>query len=77
MISFIIFELNVKLLAKDLEFAEVPIYLQADEPTRGTVTLRNMIEVIKVFLMLVVELNLKPGRPEKKPLNRVKINFGR
>lgn len=73
----IISELNVKLLAKGVEFAEVPIYLQADEPTRDTVTLRNMIEVIKVFLMLVVELNLKPGRPEKKPLNRVKINFGR
>lgn len=73
----IISELNVKLLTKGVEFAEVPIYLQADEPTRGTVTLRNLVEVVKVFLMLVVELNLKPDRPEKQPLNRIKINFGR
>ncbi|MFT6556982.1 glycosyltransferase family 2 protein [Sneathiella sp.] len=73
----IISEMNVKLLTKGFEFAEVPMYLQADEPTRATVTLRNMLEVIKVFMMLVVELNLKPGRPEKKPLNRVKIHFGR
>ncbi len=73
----IISELNVKLLTKGIEFAEVPIYLQAEEPTRSTVNIKNMIEVVKVFLMLVVELNLKPDRQEKRPLNRVKINFGR
>ncbi|MCR9214737.1 MAG: glycosyltransferase [Proteobacteria bacterium] len=73
----IISELNVKLLTKGIEFAEVPIYLQADEPTRSTVNIKNMVEVVKVFLMLVVELNLKPDRQEKRPLNRVKINFGR
>ena len=73
----IISELNVKLLTKGVEFAEVPIYLQADEPTRSTINIRNMVEVVKVFLMLVVELNLKPNRQEKRPLNRVKINFGR
>lgn len=73
----IISELNVKLLTNGVEFAEVPIYLQADEPTRSTVNIKNMIEVVKVFLMLVVELNLKPDRPKRQPLNRVKINFGR
>jgi len=68
-------EINVKLLTAGIKFAEVPIYLQADEPTRSTLNLQNFLEVIKIYLMLVVELRLKPDRPVLKPLNRVQIDF--
>lgn len=71
----IISEMNVKLLSAGVEFAEVPIYLQADEPTRATVTWRNLREVVKIFLMLVVELNFKAEKRDKNPLNRIKIDF--
>ncbi|WP_025900137.1 glycosyltransferase family 2 protein [Sneathiella glossodoripedis] len=71
----IISEMNIKLLTSGTKFAEVPIYLQAGEPTRSTVNLQNMLEVIKIFMMLVVDLKLKRNRPESAPLNRIKIDF--
>jgi glycosyltransferase involved in cell wall biosynthesis len=71
----IISELNVKLLTSGAEFAEVPVYFQAGEPTRSTVTWENLTEVIKVFVMLVIDLRLKRNRPVLHPLNRVQIDF--
>ena len=73
----IISEMNVKLLSAGVAFAEVPIYVQADEPTRATVTWKNLREVIKIFMMLVVDLNFKIDNRNKHPLNRVKIDFSK
>ncbi len=69
----IISEMNVKLLTQGLTFAEVPIYFQAGEPVRATVTWRNLVEVVKIFMMLVVEINFKSS--QKKRPRRVQINF--
>jgi len=73
----IISEMNVKLLTSGVQFAEVPIYVQAVPPDRSTVTLKNFIEVAKIFVMQIVDLKLKSDRPKLHPLNRVQIDFRR
>lgn len=71
----IISEMNVKLLTKGVVFTEIPIYLQVDEVERATVTWRNFVEVVKIFVMLLVEYYIKS--PRKKIINpkRIKLNF--
>ncbi len=73
----IIAEYNVKLLRSGCSFAEVPGYFQNQTrgPGRSTVTWKNLVEVMKGFLLLYFEIHFfDPDRYKKKP-HRVFINF--
>ena len=66
----IISELTVKMLRSGCSYVEIPGYLQAAPKARRTVTLRNLLEVIRSYFALLVEVHLRspekyPGRPRR------------
>lgn len=71
----IISELNVKLLRSGCTFAEVPGYFQGGQQARRTVTLRNLIEVARSFVVIVYEVHVRYRRQFSKRPRRVLIEF--
>jgi glycosyltransferase involved in cell wall biosynthesis len=71
----IISELNMKLLRTGCTFAEVPGYMQMGAMGRRTVTVRNMIEVVRAFLGLAYEIHVSSRERFSKRPQRVLIDF--
>lgn len=71
----IISELTVKMLRSGCSYVEIPGYLQAVPKARRTVTLRNLLEVMRSYLALLVEVHVRS--PEKYPgrSRRVIVDF--
>jgi glycosyltransferase involved in cell wall biosynthesis len=71
----IISELNMKLLRSGCSFAEVPGYMQMGSKARRTVTLRNLIEVIRAFVLLNYEVHVSGRDSFSKRPTRVLIDL--
>jgi hypothetical protein len=69
--------LNVKLLRMGCTFAEVPGYLQGGPKTRGTVSPRNLAEVIGSFLRLIVAVHFTERARYRSLPKRNEIDFTR
>lgn len=73
----IISEMNVKVLRMGCTFAEVPGYFQAGPKLRRTITFRNLIEVIRSFIGLAVDVHIaRRGKFRSRPM-RKQIDFAK
>ena len=68
-------ELNVKLLRSGCSYVEIPGYLQAGPKARRTVTVRNLIEVIRSYLMLLYEIHIRSRKKFSAMSRRVIVDF--
>lgn len=71
----IVSELNVVLLRTGCTYAEVPGYLHSRPKARGTVTLKNLIEVVSSFAKLVRRIHFcEKERFSARP-KRIQVEF--
>jgi glycosyltransferase involved in cell wall biosynthesis len=71
----IISEINVKALRTGSTFIEVPGYFQATDKDRSTITIKNLYEVVKSFIVLMVDVNLINRKKYSRRPSRVLIKF--
>jgi glycosyltransferase involved in cell wall biosynthesis len=71
----IISELNVKLLRSGCTYVEIPGYFLAAPKVRRTVTIRNLIEVLRSFVTLLYEVHLSRRQQFSARSKRVAIGF--
>jgi glycosyltransferase involved in cell wall biosynthesis len=71
----IISEMNVKLLRSGCSFAEVPGYMQRPAGHQRTVTLRNFVEVVRTFMMLIYDVQIGARSRFSRRPTRVLIDF--
>lgn len=71
----IISELNVLLLRSGCTYAEVPGYLHSRPKTRGTVTFKNLREVVSLFLQLMRRVHVSEKQRFSARPTRVQIDF--
>lgn len=71
----IISELNVVLLRSGCSYAEVPGYLRAQPKARSTVTLKNLSEVVGLFLKLLYRVHVKEKQRFSARPTRIHIDF--
>lgn len=71
----IISELNVKLLRSGCSYVELPGYFNARPKIRRTVTLKNLIEVVRMYLTLLYEIRVRRRDEFRSRPQRVQIDF--
>lgn len=71
----IISELNIKLLRSGCAYVEIPGYFQAGPKVRSTVTFRNLVEVIRSYLLLMYEVHFLSRERFSKRSRRAVVEF--
>lgn len=71
----IISELNVVLLRSGCTYAEVPGYLHSRPKARGTVTFKNLSEVVSLFIKLVRRVHFREKERFAARPTRIQIDF--
>lgn len=71
----IISEMNVKLLRSGCSYAELPGYFNAMPKTRRTVTLKNLFEVVGLFMTLAYKVLIAQRKQFSLRPRRVQIDF--
>lgn len=71
----IISELTVKLLRSGCSYVEIPGYLQAIPKSGRTVTMRNLLAVIRSFVALLYEIHVRSRKKFLASPRRVIVNF--
>jgi hypothetical protein len=71
----IISELNVTLLRSGCSYAELPGYFNAMPKARRTVTLKNLSEVVRLFVTLAYRVHLAQRKQFSLRPRRVQIDF--
>ncbi|HTV28825.1 MAG TPA: glycosyltransferase family 2 protein [Xanthobacteraceae bacterium] len=71
----IISEMNVKLLRSGCSYAELPGYFNALPKARRTVTLKNLSEVIRLFVTLAYKIHIAQRKQFLLRPHRIQIDF--